>query len=165
MRHLPLFVGIFLRMRGWGELCFPGGSLILPWIKILEALKRIEPDLPVIVVSAWTDKGVRDQATLLGAAAFFAKPVKDWAKLHRKIIELIARREAARAGQSSQTIRLEGVQPEIMAKSRRLNKLREQAAVMGFRTPPEVLIEIEDLERELWNIEHGGGLPGWSGRL
>jgi hypothetical protein len=40
-------------------------------------------------------------------------------------------------------------------KKRRLEKLEEQAAFKGISTPPEVLMEIEDLRREIVNLEVG----------
>ena len=41
----------------------------------------------------------------------------------------------------------------ITAKKRRLEKLEHQAAVFGISTPPEVLTEIEDLRREIEELE------------
>jgi len=41
----------------------------------------------------------------------------------------------------------------IAAKKRRLEKLEEQAAIKGISTPPEILTEIEDLRREIKELE------------
>ena len=38
-------------------------------------------------------------------------------------------------------------------KKRRLEKLEERQAIMGISTPPEVLTEIEDLRREIGELE------------
>jgi hypothetical protein len=41
----------------------------------------------------------------------------------------------------------------IAHKKRRLEKLEEQAAIKGISTPPEVLTEIDDLRREIGELE------------
>lgn len=132
-RALPLFLNnqydlVILDLR------LPGMS----GLEILEGIRRIDDDLPVIVVSAWTDKAVRARALEMGAAAFFQKP-PDYRKLHQKMVQLVMSR-------ARQTIELTGDQAERLARTRRLNFLREQAARMGLNTPPEILMEIEDLE-------------------
>lgn len=139
-------IGLFLNNRYdlvLLDLRLPG----LDGLSVLEALRRIEPDLPVIVVSAWTDKAVREQAMGLGAAAFFQKP-PNWRAVHRKMGEVIARREAAAAG-PRETRELAGEASLRLARVRRLNLLKEKQALMGLSTPPEVLMEIEDLEKVL----------------
>lgn len=119
------------------DLRLPG----LSGLAILEGIKRIEPELPVIVVSAWTDKRVRARALELGAAAFFQKP-PDYRKLHAKMVELVGSRDTRRRN----TLKLEGEQAVKLSRMRRLNLLKERQARMGIATPPDVLIEIEDLE-------------------
>jgi hypothetical protein len=49
----------------------------------------------------------------------------------------------------------QNAQTVINAKKRRLEKLEEQAAIKGISTPPEVANEIEDLRRELGELESG----------
>jgi hypothetical protein len=44
-------------------------------------------------------------------------------------------------------------QTVIAAKKRRLEKLEEQAAIKGISTTPEVLTKIEDLRREIVELE------------
>lgn len=45
---------------------------------------------------------------------------------------------------------------DLTYKRRRLQKLREQAAYKGVNTPPEVLMEIEDLEEQIEGRGPGG---------
>ncbi len=45
------------------------------------------------------------------------------------------------------------LQKLISRKQRRLQKLKEQEAIYGINTPPEVLIQIEDLEEELKQLQ------------
>ncbi|MCP4406342.1 MAG: protein kinase, partial [Gammaproteobacteria bacterium] len=47
----------------------------------------------------------------------------------------------------------EEIQKLIAIKQRRLQKLREKEALRGMDTPPDVLIEIEDLEAEIEHLE------------
>jgi hypothetical protein len=47
----------------------------------------------------------------------------------------------------------QNAQTVIIAKKRRLEKLEERQAIMGISTPPEVLTEIEDLRREIGELE------------
>jgi hypothetical protein len=54
---------------------------------------------------------------------------------------------------------LEGQQAERLAKYRRLFKLKERQALLGIDAPPELLIEIEDLEGEIKNAESLFGPP------
>lgn len=125
------------------DLRLPG----LSGLEILEALRIADPDLPVVVLSGWTDKKVRERCAALGAAAFFQKPA-NFRQLHRRIIELMAHRDAQRL-RARETIRLDSGQAEELARRRRLMKLKEQKAAMGLSTPPEVLTEIEDIEGSL----------------
>lgn len=130
------------------DLRLPG----LPGLLVLDGLRRIDKELPVVVVSAFGDKRTREQALALGASDYFVKP-PDYRKLHRRMVELCARRELGQIRPRIQTVQLEGQQAEQAAMMRRLLKLREQAARMGISTPPEILVEIEDIEQEMagWN--------------
>lgn len=116
---------------------------VLDGFAVLQAIKKIEPGVPVVIVSAWSDHERRRQAVTLGAAAFFNKP-PNFRELHRKLLEVMAKQPSQRA-----TVSLDSTHVELIAKHRRLHKLKEQAARMGISTPPEVLTEIEDLEIEL----------------
>lgn len=48
---------------------------------------------------------------------------------------------------------LSDIQKLIAHRSRRLQFLKEQQAIRGFSTPPEILMEIEDLEAELEKLQ------------
>ncbi len=49
--------------------------------------------------------------------------------------------------------RLEDVNKLIEGKKRRLQKLREKSGTLGHSTPPEILMEIEDIEKELKQLQ------------
>ena len=49
--------------------------------------------------------------------------------------------------------RRDNIQRLIVLYNRRLQKLREQEALRGISTPPEILIEIEDLEKKLAGLQ------------
>jgi hypothetical protein len=44
-------------------------------------------------------------------------------------------------------------QAQIRAKKRRLSVLEEQQAIMGFQSPPHIVTEIEDIQRDIANLE------------
>lgn len=121
------------------DLRLPGvGGLI-----VLEAIRKIDSRLPVIVVSAYGDKRTRQEAMGRGANDFFQKPVNAM-RLYRRMKELLAT-----APCSYDTIDGRRREAEIIVKHRRLLKLKERQALLGLSAPPELLIEIEDLEEEL----------------
>ncbi|MBI1879931.1 MAG: hypothetical protein HYR94_17210 [Chloroflexi bacterium] len=47
----------------------------------------------------------------------------------------------------------QGVEGIILAHQRRLQKLKEKQALLGINTPPQDLIEIEDIESRLKELE------------
>lgn len=124
------------------DLRLPG----LHGFQVLEAIKKAEPDVPVIITSVFTDKKTRETSKALGAADYFTKPL-NFRKLHERMGQLIALAQAKR--KTGDTLRFEQGQAEKLAKIRRLMLLRERAAKSGIDTPPEVIIEIQDLERDL----------------
>lgn len=116
---------------------------------VLEAVKRIDPNVPVVVLSAFGDAKSRDHAARLGANGYFVKP-PDHRKLYDKISGLMSLRQAQdAANRRFDTLTMTGNNAEKIAKMRRFQKLKEQAARTGIATPPEVLTEIEDLESEI----------------
>jgi DNA-binding response OmpR family regulator len=124
------------------DLRLPGVS----GLKVLEAIRKIDSRLPVIVVSAYGDKRTRQEVAERGANDFFQKPVSTM-KLYRRIKELLAtapRREHT----------MEVTREILRLKYRRLLKLKERRALLGIDAPPELLIEIEDLEGELEDLYH-----------
>ena len=46
-------------------------------------------------------------------------------------------------------LRIEGIRKQLVEHQRRLQKRQEQRARYGINTPPEILIEIEDIEAEI----------------
>jgi hypothetical protein len=77
-------------------------------------------------------------------------------RLYRRIKELLV---TAPRRNGHDTLALVGQQAELLAKHRRLLKLKERKALLGIDAPPELLIEIEDLEEEIKNAESLFGPP------
>lgn len=124
------------------DLRLPG----LSGLNVLEAIRQVDSRLPVIIVSAYGDKCTRLEATRRGASDFFQKPFSTL-RLYRRIRQLLAAATVER--QAEDTLILEGEAALRLARQRRLLKLKERQALLGLDAPPELLIEIEDLEREL----------------
>lgn len=122
------------------DLRLPGVS----GLKVLETIRLADSRLPVIVVSAYGDKRTRQEAAERGANHFFQKPVSTM-RLYRRIKELLA--TVPRQNQDTNAGR-----EILLVKHRRLLKLKERRALLGIDAPPELLIEIEDLEEELEDI-------------
>jgi DNA-binding NtrC family response regulator len=135
------------------DLRLPGvGGLV-----VLDAIRKVASCLPVIVVSAYGDKRTRQEANRRGADAFFEKPVNA-AKLHKQIRILLALHHAPH--QLEETLQADDSDRSLLVtKQRRLNKLKERQALLGIDAPPELLIEIEDLEEEIKNAESLFGPP------
>lgn len=117
---------------------------------VLDAIRKIDPDLPVIVVSAFDDKKAREESFKRGANAFFRKP-PDIRKLHMEMTRLLGQRVAKLANRPdpSRTMILDERQAVLLAKMRRLNKLKEKQALYGMNVPTELLLEIEDTEADI----------------
>jgi CheY-like chemotaxis protein len=142
---LPDLVLLDLRLPGIGGLV------------VLDAIRKTASCLPVIVVSAYGDKRTRQEAAQRGADGFFQKPV-NIAKLYRQMRLLLAMQTPHQL-EAELTLQTEGRQARLIAQTRRLNKLKERQALLGIDAPPELLIEIEDLEGEIKNAERLFGPP------
>jgi hypothetical protein len=61
-------------------------------------------------------------------------------------------------GYQGQTLQLKGAQVEMLALTRRLHKLREQAALKGIDVPVHIVLEIEDIEARIAELQitHSG---------
>ena len=107
----------------------------MPKMDGIKAAKRIREfsEVPIVFLSAWSDKKTREKAMAAGGTKFLVKPVdyQELAILFKKLVK-------PRVTQSP-----------LIEKYRRLGKLKEQAARMGNDTPPHILTEIEDLQEEL----------------
>jgi CheY-like chemotaxis protein len=110
-------------------------DLAMPGMSGLEAIERVREfsPVPIVVVSG---RDWAEQAIAAGANRFFAKP-PDFYKLAAAVMHLAA----AKVRRPSSG--------EVMELNRRLAKLKEQAARHGIDTPPNVLLEIEDIELKL----------------
>lgn len=140
---LPDLILLDLRLPGVGGLV------------VLEAIRKVDSCLSVIVVSAYGDKRTRQEAMRLGANDFFQKPVNTM-KLYRRMRELLSRqpRTAEREARVREaTLQLDSLKTQYLAKYRRLLKLQERAAQLGSAAPPELLMEIEDLKQDLVELE------------
>jgi DNA-binding response OmpR family regulator len=142
---LPDLVLLDLRLPGIGGMA------------VLDAIRKTASCLPVIVVSAYGDKRTRQEAARRGADGFFQKPV-NVARLYRHIRILLAMQTPHQL-EAELTLQTEGRQAQLIAKTRRLNKLKERQALLGIDAPPAVLIEMEDLEGEIKNAESLFGPP------
>lgn len=109
----------------------------MPDMNGIEAGRRIREfsDTPIIFLTAFSDRKTREKAALPGITHFLVKPV-DYQKLAILITKLVSKKEI-KADQES------------FIKYRRLAKLKEQQAYQGVNTPPEIILEIEDLESEI----------------
>ena len=66
-------------------------------LKLLEAVKLKEPDLPVVFVSAYMDKQTVQEAKKLGAAACLEKPFR-LAELRKVLNKIAAKKEQQKDG-------------------------------------------------------------------
>jgi CheY-like chemotaxis protein len=123
------------------DLRLPG----LDGLAVLDAIRNVDACLPVIAVSAYGDKRTRQEAARREANDFFHKPFS-FERQHRRMRELMA---IAPGRNGADTLALSGREAETLARQRRLLKLKERRALLGIDAPPELLIEIEDLERKL----------------
>lgn len=155
-----LFIGVLSLYNGFEFVVVPQGAkavelvreghfdlvlmdIRLPVMNGVDAIRQIRKfnkTIPIIALTAWTDKSTRRRVKEAGANDFFRKP-PDYARLYRRIIELLAEQPLEQAAGSRKE--------EIVAKHKRLYLLKQKQAVYGIDTPPQVILEIEDLEREL----------------
>jgi len=118
-------------------------DVMLPEMDGLTAIKLIreqKPDVPIVAMSGSNYANLAVQA---GANEFILKPA-DFGQLSLLLTRLTMEHRASKLTESQTG--------EVQFKLRRLFKLKEQAAVSGINTPPEVIIEIEDLEADLENL-------------
>jgi len=103
-------------------------------------IRRMNPTVPIILMSGYEDSDTWPQAAAAGANDFMVKPV-NYHRLFNRINELLACVANFPAEEHQRRLKAH--------KQRRLNTLRERAAKMGYETPGSVTMEIEDLEAEL----------------
>lgn len=123
----------------------------LPMMSGLDAIKAIRAvslSVPIIVITAFETKIIRDKALAAGANAFFPKPT-DIPRLYRKITELLSSVQRQPDDKHIETL--------IINKTRRLNALEERRALLGLSAPPELIIEIEDLQAEIETLTQARG--------
>ena len=107
-------------------------------IKAIKAIRKFDPRTPIVAFTAYDDRDTRQRVLAAGANAYFVKP-PDYTKMVVKFVELLA--EASRNGPD-----------EVRQKQRRLQLLKLQRAMYGISSPPELIMEIEDLEAELGEV-------------
>lgn len=114
----------------------------MPVMDGLDAIRRIREfsDIPIIVVSAYSNDKIIRAVGEAGANRFFAKP-PDFYKLASVILKLVNTKQRRQS-------------PELVELYRRLDKLKLQAARHGIDAPAAVLTEIEDLEAMIEAIEN-----------
>ncbi|MCL4295658.1 MAG: response regulator transcription factor [Anaerolineae bacterium] len=120
---------------------------MLDGIEVIKQIRRLNLQTPIIVITAFTNKTIREQALAAGANSIFPKPT-DIPRLYRRIVELLnAVRE--RPGDKQH------IQKMIVNKTRRVQALQERQAMLGISAPPELVLEIEDLKAEIEELERG----------
>lgn len=120
---------------------------MLDGIEVIRQIRRLNLQTPIIVISAFTNKTIREQALAAGANSIFPKPT-DIPRLYRRIVELLnAVRE--RPGDKGH------IQKMIVNKTRRVQALQERQAMLGIGAPAELVLEIEDLKAEIAELERG----------
>jgi DNA-binding response OmpR family regulator len=115
-------------------------------IEAIRQIRRLDLQVPIIVVTAYGHADVRSRAMAAGADDFFVKPF-DVGQLHRRMIELIAA--------IPDMTRDDHIKALIRNKMRRLMKLEERQALLGLSAPAELPIEIEDLKTDIESLQKG----------
>jgi DNA-binding response OmpR family regulator len=110
-------------------------------IAAIKLIREFDQKTPIIVLTAYGDKCSRARAEEAGATDFFTKP-PNYTRLSRRIVELTNVKRADKAAMTPEQL-------EQWNRRRRLEQLKIHKALCGLDTPPQVIIEIEDLEREL----------------
>jgi DNA-binding response OmpR family regulator len=119
-------------------------DILLPGMDGLEAIRlirRFDSVTPIIAMTG-SKRITRPMVIRAGANDLFAKPFH-YQRLYQRIVELLAEVTA------DQIQKRQGHEDINELKRRRLHLLQAQAALHGQDAPPAVLIEIENLEREL----------------
>lgn len=109
----------------------------------VRAIRKINQDIPVVMATAHTDRYTREQASTAGATALLTKPLD-----YPKLVKLIRDSHKARPKVLDQ-----GARELLTAHFDRLKRLNVQKARLGINTPPEVLTEIEEIEREIASLQ------------
>lgn len=114
-------------------------------IEVIKQVRRLNLQTPIIVITAFTSKTIKERALAAGANSVFPKPT-DILRLYRRIVELLTTvRQNPNNDQHIKTM--------ITNKTRRLLALQERQAMLGISTPPELLLEIEDLNGEIEELK------------
>lgn len=114
---------------------------VLNGIEAVKQIRKISKIVPIVVITAYDDRNTRQRAMAAGANDFFAKPFS-YKQLYTRMVELVAA-----SGEFSK--KDEHIDTLILNKQRRLQALQAKQAIFGVNTPPETMIEIEDLHAEI----------------
>lgn len=117
---------------------------MLDGIEVIKQIRRLNLQTPIIVITAFTNKTIREQALAAGANSVFPKPT-DIPRLYRRIVELLTTVKEKPDDEHIRTL--------IMNKTRRLRALQERQALLGIGAPAELVLEVEDLKREIEDLE------------
>lgn len=116
-------------------------------LMVLEGIIRIDPKAYVIVLTAYGDAKTRELCAQAGAREFFTKPV-DFKVLYRRF------KEITRSDLETLKYSLEHGQKMLLTLTRKLHVLEERNALLGLQSPPSLIMEIEDTEREIEYWKH-----------
>lgn len=124
---------------------------VLDGVESVRQIRKLDVTTPIIIMTAYETKDVRQRALAAGANYFFGKPF-NYRRLYQKIVELV--------NQAPAQSELEHVETLISYKTKRLQKLREKQALLGvISVPPEILLEIEMLEIEIEELQQKRSRP------
>ncbi len=125
-------------------------DLRIPFLSGIEVIRQVRllvgpnQHIPIVAISAYTDRTTRQKTIEAGANGFFSKPL-DYQAFALYILQLALT-------YLKPEIR-EQKKEELSISMRRLNFLRVQKTQEGHQVRASVLIEIEDLEQEIEDLE------------
>lgn len=108
-------------------------------LHILRWVRRIHPDLPVIVICSQEDAGRKKEATQLGADEVLIRPF-DEARLEYAIQHCLSPSEGVEAEIASEDIEQVGPEMFVVSASPLMQKLRAQAELLGEADVPVLII-------------------------
>lgn len=111
-------------------------------LQVLEGILKIEPGAYVIILTAYGDAKTRDLCAQAGAREFFTKPL-DFKILYNRL------KEVTKANLDTVNYSLEHGQKILLTLYRKLGILEERNALLGLQSPPSLILEIEDIQREI----------------
>ena len=126
----------------------------IPCVNGIEAIKQIrgfDKETPIIAITAYGDKNIRQEALEAGANRFITKP-PNYTDLYNLIVKLSTQRLISNKPVAA-IDRIDSDTDRLVLLQRRLSILKHQQAIYGVDAPPRILMEIEDLETEIARLQ------------